>query len=54
MSLIISSYGISTSDRTDGATVDPDVVDLNADGAVSALDISPVVSNIALFGTQSW
>ena len=54
LSLIVSSYGISTSDRTDIATVDPDVVDLNSDGAVSALDISPVISNISLSGTQSW
>jgi hypothetical protein len=51
LSLVVGSYGYYTSDRTDSFN---NWVDLNGDGAVSALDISPVIANIGLWGTQSW
>ena len=51
LSLVVVNYGYFTTDRTDAFD---NWVDLNGDGAVSALDISPVIANIGLWGTQSW
>ncbi|MEE8363216.1 MAG: carboxypeptidase regulatory-like domain-containing protein, partial [Dehalococcoidia bacterium] len=53
VSLVTSSFGTVTEDRTNGSP-DNDVVDINGDGAVSAIDISIMVSNLGLTGTQAW
>ena len=54
LSLVVSTYGSSTVDRTDGSGSGTNYVDLNADGSVSGLDISPVISNISLAGIGTW
>ena len=51
LSLVIGNFGYFTTDRTD--TFD-NFVDLNSDGAVITLDISPVIANIGMSGNQSW
>ena len=52
VSLVMVSFGITTADRTDGAP--GNWVDINGDGAVSALDISITMSNLGMFGPQAW
>lgn len=51
LSLVIEQFGSITADRTDGLG---NWVDLNADGAVSGFDISPVVANLGVFGSKAW
>ena len=51
LSIVVSNYGFIILNRTDSFD---NWVDLNGDGAVSALDISPVIVNIGLWGTQTW
>ena len=51
LSLVVGNFGYFTTDRTDSFD---NWVDLNGDGAVSALDISSTVSNIGLWGEQAW
>ena len=53
VSLVVTSFGLTPSDRTDGGG---NYVDINGDSAVSGIDISIALSNILppLTGTQSW
>ncbi len=51
LSLVAGNFGSTTFDRTDGLG---NCIDLNADGAVSAMDISSVTVNIGLTGIQPW
>ena len=51
LSLVVVNYGLMTADRTDGSG---NWVDLNADGAVSGLDISSVIANVGVSGVQTW
>ena len=52
VSLVMDNFGTTTGDRTDGTP--GNWVDINGDGAVSALDISVVMSNLALSDVQAW
>ena len=51
LSLLVTNFGTTPSDRTDGSG---NWVDINGDDAVSGIDISIALSNISLTGIQAW
>ena len=51
ISLVVTNFGLTPGDRTDGSG---NWVDINGDAAVSGIDISITLSNILLTGTKAW